>query len=861
MGFATTRRTVMFDWLATPRLNMDLNKLKISSRVNTTTAYGVETKYSGFGSTAELSNKNACNTAGEEQISVEDALSKEMVVSTFTWSTSGLTYTPLQLPSDLLTLDNDSLLFQMGYSYFRFFRTGYRVQVTLTGSKFSQGRLLAYYVPNENARHATAEQQSLYSLTMYPHVELDAKVENVGVINVPFTHYLNASMTVPNLALMGNWNLGTLHIVVLDSLQTSTGGPSSLTGTVSVSAIDPKLYGTVGRNNFVAPPTTMVTAKTQSFIENLAATALNGIAPTAMQNISGFFKRNFDRPMAAAEPMIMTEKSQHDLAYGKGPNYGARLALDPLSSTSQKRKLETGNVMDLRYLLTAESTLHSTFTWSSTSDFGTLLWKVPVTPMHNDFSLLAGGNGAVFNCDRVAIAAAGYEFWNGDLEYTFKVIANGFMAGQIMIVWVPGAYDPNLTLDQAQSSYQYKIDMTNLSTTEHTVTIPYQAVTEVLENPINWKTVTEVYAGGPTPVGVKDPQIYCNGTLCVFVTQKLVTNPNLSSTLAINVWRKGSVGGKGGNPFRLFVPRPIPYITCFGNVLTPPPPPPSNINMVGAKTQSATETVEGEKEEPVSLVNAVCKSPMGANYFNEEFMDLKTACRRTSTFTYSTAGSIPATNETTQSFVWFAHPVRPHLANMISLAENPDSNPDSLFPTWLGWYSLLYQYWRGSMVYDYKINLIGTSSSGSPIDPSFLRISQMPGRVEYTWPGWRRGRPVFQRTSSTLMDKPYVMGQALANGGVHFDKTGHARVEVPYYSKFERLFTQTPNPSSNLDPYEFQSIISSLDSIGMIYISGAYQMDGTSTIYPRVTFEANQAIGDDFEFQFPKAVPCFIVEW
>ena len=175
---------------------MDLNKLKISSRVNTTTATGVSTEYTGFGSSAVLTNKNACNTAGEEQISVEDALSKELVVSTFTWTNSGLTYTPLQIPTDLLTLNNDGLLYQMGYSYFRFFRSGYRIQITLTGSKFSQGRLLAYYVPNENARPATNEQKSLYSITMYPHVELDAKVENVGVINTPFTHYMNASITV-----------------------------------------------------------------------------------------------------------------------------------------------------------------------------------------------------------------------------------------------------------------------------------------------------------------------------------------------------------------------------------------------------------------------------------------------------------------------------------------------------------------------------------------------------------------------------------------------------------------------------------------------------------------------------------------
>ena len=126
---------------------MDLNKLKISSRVNTTTATGVSTEYTGFGSSAVLTNKNACNTAGEEQISVEDALSKELVVSTFTWTNSGLTYTPLQIPTDLLTLNNDGLLYQMGYSYFRFFRSGYRIQITLTGSKFSQGRLLAYYVP------------------------------------------------------------------------------------------------------------------------------------------------------------------------------------------------------------------------------------------------------------------------------------------------------------------------------------------------------------------------------------------------------------------------------------------------------------------------------------------------------------------------------------------------------------------------------------------------------------------------------------------------------------------------------------------------------------------------------------------
>lgn len=101
----------------------------------------------------------------------------------------------------------------------------------------------------------------------------------------------------------------------------------------------------------------------------------------------------------------------------------------------------------------------------------------------------------------------------------------------------------------------------------------------------------------------------------------------------------------------------------------------------------------------------------------------------------------------------------------------------------------------------------------------------------------------------------------MASGGVHFDKNGHARVGIPYYSKFERLFTQSTNPSNKDDPNGFQKAISLTDSIGMVYITGSYQIDGTLTFYPRVTLEVNQAIGDDFEFQYPKAVPCFIVEW
>lgn len=875
IGFAITHGALIIG-LATLRLNMDLNKLKISSRVNTTTAVGVSSESKGFGSTAVLTNKNACNTAGEEQISVEDALSKELVVSTFTWASTGITYTPLQIPSDLLTLNNDGLLYQMGYSYFRFFRSGYRIQITLTGSKFSQGRLLAYFVPNENARPATNEQKSLYSLTMYPHVELDAKIENVGVINVPFTHYLNASITYPNLASMALWNVGTLHIVVLDTLQTAEGGPSSLTGTVSINSIDPKLYGTVGKNAFISAfshpsgltPFEMksvrargykvvkdVKAQTQSFLENMAATAMNSVAPSAMQTISGFFKRNFDRPMAAAEPMIMTDKAQHDLAYGKGPTYGARLALDPLSSTRQERDLESGNIMDLKYLLTEENTLHSTFTWASTADFGDLLWKVPVTPMHCDFSLFEGGNGAVFNCDRMAFSAAGYQYWNGDIDYTFKVIANGFMAGQIMIVWVPGLYDPNLTLEQAQSSYQYKIDMTNLSTTEHTITVPYQAVTEVIENPTNWQIVTQNYAGLPLSNNSKDPQVYNNGTLCVFVTQKLVTNPNLSPNLAINVWRKGSAAKEGGNPFRLFVPRQIPYITVFGNTLEPAP------TLVAAQTQSASESPEGEQPQAVTLVDAVCVSPMGSEYFNEDFMDLKTACRRMSTFSYSTAGELAPSVPEKPAFMWFAHPVRPHFANMFSLAEVEYFPQSSIYPTWLGWYSLLYQYWRGSMIYDYKVNFFSSSTSPHNIDPSFLKVNHFPGKIDFTWPNWNNGQPLFHRTTSTVMSYPYKAIQALASGGIHFDKNGHARAEFPYYSKFERLFTQTTNPSYQNDPIHFQQNISATDTIGMAYITGSYQSDDSVTTRPKVTFEVNQAIGDDFEFQYPKAVPCFIVEW
>ena len=264
------------------------------------------------------------------------------------------------------------------------------------------------------------------------------------------------------------------------------------------------------------------------------------------------------------------------------------------------------------------------------------------------------------------------------------------------------------------------------------------------------------------------------------------------------------------------MPREVPYITCFGNTLTET----SNaIKVVPAKTQSANKDVEGDEQSPVKLVDAVCVSPMGENYFNQEFMDLKTVMRRLSTFAYSTSGTIEATTEASDKFLWFAHPVRPQFANLCSLATVPTAPAESIFPTWLGWYSLLFQYWRGSMVYDYKVNFIN-SQGNFPGDPSFLRITQVPGRVEYEWPGWRFGHPNFSSTQSDILNKPFKAAQALASGGVHFDKNGHARVEAPYYSKFERLFTQSTNPSTKDDPNGFQKQISLTDSIGMVYIRG-----------------------------------------
>lgn len=197
------------------------------------------------------------------------------------------------------------------------------------------------------------------------------------------------------------------------------------------------------------------------------------------------------------------------MAYTTGREAVLKSSMDPKCAVpvdAITAGVGTDKDMDLAFI-TSKPGLVGTVEWATTAATGTKLVEVPVNPQ-NYFPVSAAVYGTTptgLSFAPVGYVSGAFQFWTGDLIYTFHIPCTAFHRGSLRIFFDPNGNSPARESDTINPLQQVLIDLDGPKTVDFCV--PWSSQ-------YSFKTLTVTNSYGPS---------FCNGTFYIVVNGPLET--------------------------------------------------------------------------------------------------------------------------------------------------------------------------------------------------------------------------------------------------------------------------------------------------------------------------------------------------
>jgi hypothetical protein len=309
-----------------------------------------------------------------ESFELSKVIAREFPMPIVTWnstSASGANLTSYVFPDILFS----EPFIAAKISDFSYFRAAIRMTFRVVSNQFFSGKLLANFVPNTNYNQTGTLQTSVYSMSGFNHVLLDAKAGDAVIFDIPFVYYFRYLSLNTNTSS----HMGTVYLNVMNPLQdVSTGTACSAQVFVTAQFIDPELYIPFSPNSLLlqnfdefVPHSTLDEAKEKSekgvISSTLDATsdvsAMIGRVPfmkpyadifrSVAKPASSMFKMfGLNKPTTLAMTQISKINPFMDLNTFGGVDTSLKLAGDPENriTTDPVTGGQTVDEMDLSYI-------------------------------------------------------------------------------------------------------------------------------------------------------------------------------------------------------------------------------------------------------------------------------------------------------------------------------------------------------------------------------------------------------------------------------------------------------------------------------------------------------------------------------
>lgn len=684
------------------------------------------------------SQDNTFSVHDDTDASLAKFLSRPVLIATEPWvvgSTINIDYDPWKL-----FFNNPKV--QKKVDGFFLMRFDLKIKILINGTAFYYGKCLASYNPlgQQDSLDALSALSAnrLITRSQRNHIVLDSCKSTGGEISCPYFHpnaYQSIEYAPHGFAFE---NMGILSLNTFTPLNNSNG--SSSTVYIQIYAWAENVVLSVPTNGVHTPtawashsdeysahhrikskPVAVIAAKQKSksgfkaknIPEYLVATA--AIVKSVSEIAEGLMFMGFSRPA------ILTDQTfVKNLTHGNSANSDAPECVQKLTLTSKQELtidprtvgLEPVDELQLSSVLERESYVAS-FDWSPSQTSGTMIWSARVTPMQVGIENVGIGRSR-FTPTILSYVSQLFNYWTGDIEYRFSVVASDYHKGRLMVV-----YDPlppiNSVVPPANTVYSRIIDISELK--DFTVRVAYSQSLPYCKILTNKECADVIYPsnagetyGSLIPSAIPNYQIGSNGTISVFVLNPLL-NPSSTDTGIPSVL----VYSKACENFRFAGLRNISSSSA-GTVLS------------NTHTPIVFESHSLESPEPVESTVTISKQADSSEYplvwFGETFESLRAIMKRYNYYLsyYPTNGgnwSAPIV-ATTEMCEWeLTRSNIPQYIGYDAVGGFSGSSPNKMFPgrvTSVAYIMAMFVGLRGGIRYKYALNNLNGSQQFGQLD-------------------------------------------------------------------------------------------------------------------------------------------------
>lgn len=659
------------------------------------------------------------------KLTAEDLLRHPILVDTLTWTTSDLPGTELgsfTIPAIFANLDTFHTRMLQVYAYFK---PSVNLRFLINSTKFHQGKLIAFYDPMESTvpvgTLAQKRVRNTYMATGQPNVILDAGYSNTGVIEIPFEHVLSYMTTNSQERAP---QMGTVYIMVLNSLGASTGVTPTLDVQVMLSCDDVQLHIPMMPHEVrllseveepMVPqsvPTPVNTNDTSRLLESVpkfkkpssgvrqlldATVSTWSTIPKAFGNLftgnwNGLgenfgtlwenFKDNLEggfKMMGMDKPTLLDNKTQNflstaaPLSHMKGVDGSIRLAATSYGGYT-KMDFSAANEaeMSIKEIIKTKM-MFARINWSTTDLPYTPLYSTKVHPgiCFNAPSPLTGYTQ--LSPTFLSYMSLGYEQWHGSINFRFDFAATQFHTGRLIAVFEPNSDTIGFTDDlvHATNNPSYLFDLHENKTFE--INIPFVSSTP-RKNTAN-----------PTSSAFPVDDEISLGNLILYVYTPLAITNNVPSDISFNAYISA------GDDFVFEIPR-IRDDVYF----------PSDTEIPALSEPLVPQSVEAlplrseDRTSPPTIIKGSGVTVLTCHY-NEEIADVRDFARRYANYrplTLTFAGEPSST---------LSYASANHETTLTSVTRKSAQIP-------IIFISSLFTFWSGSLRYKYIPHLNRTQT-------------------------------------------------------------------------------------------------------------------------------------------------------
>lgn len=452
---------------------------------------------------------------------------------------------------------------------FTFFRGTFRLRIEVNGTDMHAGQLMLAVRPNTLLPRTSGvgTQPTLQNLMQNNHVMLLARANTVAEIEIPWYSiydYMSSESAMPApYADCTNETYASAFLVVRNVLNPGSTASTTLGWTAYVTACDIHMS---------IPKPSLGFAQGLIDVTTINQTLSNVTDSTLPINMEGddFDVTALDLPTDPTNSATVTHRNFSSLSSCKGVVPTERMSMYPESMTICRYSSFETNVdeMLLSNLITIPSMLDP-FTLSTTSVFGTVLYKKPISPTAG-YKYQTPTTSTLNSSTTLCYFANLFHFWRGDIVFCIEVVGSQHHTAKLFAGYAYDVADvPNFSVGNIDpTTYYGKVIEVNKTNQCYEIRIPYQHYSP-------WCPVTNdvTHSSGifarTTGAGYVYPfKSGAIGTFFVTVLNPLVVSASIATSIDVNVTIRA------GENFEFHTPRfstdiPIPQSEVGSNARPP----------------------------------------------------------------------------------------------------------------------------------------------------------------------------------------------------------------------------------------------------------------------------------------------------